>query len=124
VAKLVVSDALYRVFAGAVASVCRADGHFEAEEARVLGKVLEELFGRSDIDSEVLLMSEVSAEELSAALRDNGAFRSSGTSSRDVATAFVTAARDVAGVGDGLALEEGEALARYARTLGVALEDT
>lgn len=88
---LLLTDDLARVLMGALVTVGRIDGDLEPSEIGAMRSCAQSIAPSLAIDDEWLLLSEVTPQDLAAAVAaGEGAFRSAGTSTRaEIAQSFV-----------------------------------
>jgi tellurite resistance protein len=88
---LLLTDDLARVLIGALVTVGRIDGDLEPSEIGAMRTCAQTLAPTLAFDDEWLLMTEVTPQDLAAAVvAGEGAFRSAGTSTRaEIAESFV-----------------------------------
>ena len=123
--KLMLPQELAEQFVGALLSILRSDGHVSASESLVLQRVVAEIID-GPVDYANALMLRVSPQTLAKAIHRATAaspYRSSAAvTHREVAIAFVDAARRLADAEGGLSVREDALIERYATALGLSAD--
>jgi uncharacterized tellurite resistance protein B-like protein len=118
-ATLQLDDALVTLYVEALAAVARADREINPEEATRLQQVIARR-SNAPIDPEALFFAVVRPDVLASAVTGRDAYRGpAGANPRDVATALIEDALEIATVDGDLNANEGRTILRYAKALGM-----